>query len=216
IDGNFAPFNDTVTPIVTSEYIYAITPPGAMPGFVNVAVVDSQYADAYFGQFDPNVGFAVRTLVDGYEYVASDMEITGVTPDNGFLIGDEPAVVEGMFPIDSTIIDVTMSTAATAAMYYTVYFGDAIAPFDNNAPPPIITQTEMKVVSPRGPDVGFVDVMVVENADPLNFAVLEMGYRYYSMLIHAIYPDQGPVDGGTLVRIDGIFPTEAIFTAAQA
>jgi hypothetical protein len=216
IDGNFAPFNDAVTPIVTSEYIYAITPPGAMPGFVNVAVVEAQYADAYFVQLDPDVGFAVRTLVDGYEYVAADLEITNVTPDNGFLIGLEPAVVEGMFPIDSTIIDVTMSTAAQAAMYYTVYFGSTIAPFDDNAPPPIITQTEMKVVSPRGPDVGFVDVMVVENADPLNFAVLEMGFRYYSMLIHAIYPDQGPVDGGTLVRIDGIFPTEAIFTASQA
>lgn len=193
-DGIQAGFNDTVDPIITSERMYVITPPGNAPGLVNVSVATT---------VPPTQTPEFRVLVDGYEYVGG-LELTDVDPDIGHIFGREQVTLTGTFPVTTAFSQAL--EAQNAYLYYTVLFGNNVAPFDTTVPDPVITPTTMRVLSPPNPDVGFVDVSVIANDDPDIFSTLERAYRYYAMYITTVIPDNGPLSGGNNARITGLIP----------
>lgn len=206
-DGIQAPYDTSVTPIITSTRMYVITPPGNAPGLVNVAVATTVYT---------NQQPEFRVLVDGYEYIGG-LELTNVDPNIGHIFGREPVTLTGTFPVTQAFSD--MLDNADAGNYYTVLFGTRVAPFDVSMPTPVITPTEMHVLSPPNPDIGFVDVSVIAKDNPTISSTLDRAYRYYAMLITDIYPDRGPLPGGNGVRISGLFPVfdtiNNVYTAEQ-
>ncbi len=204
-DGRPAGFDATFNPIITSEAMYVITPPGVppnAPGLVDVSVRSHETPPK------------IRVLPLGYEYIG-DLELTDVDPPRGFIFGDEPVTLEGTFPVTTAFSNALL--ANQASLYYTAYFGYRIAPFDQTVPTPVITPTEMLVRSPPADAVGFVDVRVEDAEDPRIASTLARAFRYYALYITDIVPNTGSCGGGDQVRIEGLIPAfDAIRSVAEA
>ncbi len=201
IDSRPAAFDSSFNPVITSGAMYVITPPGLppnAPGLVDVSVATMVYS--------PDTP-EFRVLPLGYEYIG-DLDLTSVTPDRGFIFGDEPVTLGGTFPVSTPFSNALI--ASQASLYYTAYFGLRIAPFDQTVPTPVITPTQMLLRSPPADAVGFVDVRVQEATDPRIADTLARAFRYYALYITDVIPDNGPVAGGTQVKIEGLIP--AIFS----
>ncbi len=198
IDSWPAAFDSSFNPVITSGAMYVITPPGLppnAPGLVDVSV------------WSVETPVKIRVLPLGYEYIG-ELDLTSVTPNRGFIFGDEPVTLGGTFPVSTPFSNALI--ASQASLYYTAYFGYRIAPFDQTVPTPVITPTQMLVRSPPAAAVGFVDVRVQEATDPRIADTLARAYRYYALYITDVIPDNGPVAGGTQVKIEGLIP--AIFS----
>jgi len=207
-DGRPAGFDTSFNPIITAETMYVITPPGLppnAPGLVDVSVATMVYS--------PDTP-EFRVLPLSYEYIG-DLELTSVTPNRGFIFGDEPVRLGGTFPVTTAFSNALI--ASQASLYYTAYFGYRIAPFDLTVPTPVITPTQMLVRSPPAAAVGFVDVRVQETPDPLIASTLARAFRYYALYITDVVPDFGPVVGGNGVNLYGLIPAfDSIYSIAEA
>jgi hypothetical protein len=206
--GNPANFDPAANPVITPDSMFVITPPGAMPGFVDVLV-----STVVLPSETPNS----RLLVDGYEYLGP-LDVVEVDPDRGWIFGFEQVTIRGTFPVTQAFSD--SITAVSAANYYYVQFGNRFAQFDPFVATPVITPTEMRVLSPPAENVGFVDVSVGAFDDMggvIEFDTLAQAYRYYGMYFLRAVPPQGPVPGGNSVRLEGVFPgLNSISSISQA
>ncbi len=204
-DSRPAGFDSSFSPVITAGAMYVITPPGLppnAPGLVNVSV------------WSVETPVKIRVLPLGYEYIG-DLDLTSVTPDRGFIFGDEPVTLGGTFPVSTPFSNALISSQAS--LYYTAYFGYRIAPFDQTVPTPVITPTQMLLRSPPAAAAGFVDVRVQKATDPRIADTLARAYRYYALYITDVIPDNGPVGGGTQVKIEGLFPVfDTITSLAEA
>lgn len=164
---------------VTPGAIYLQTPPGDLPGTVDVTLI----LDLIYGG---------RSLTDGFRYL-DDFELFSVDPDQGHVSGVNPTVeLGGSFPVSSTINDV-----ATAASLYTVYFGYEIASFIKPAGLPVITAEYMYVSPPPSTLAGVVDVNIFAIAGISSryaqvFSADNNDYEYITfMQLGEVYPDNG-------------------------
>src|SRR6185295_3963484 len=117
-DGIPAAFDDSVSPVITSDSMFVITPPHAAPGLVDVAVATVEATPQ------------LRVLPLGYEYIDESFEIYSVNPDFGFICGGEPVTINGHFPVSTFFSQSLLGNVAGASVYYGVYFGGNFAPFD--------------------------------------------------------------------------------------
>jgi hypothetical protein len=200
-DGFPATFDDTAEPIISPDAMHVITPPGTAPGFVNVSVATTVL---------PSESPLFRVLRRGYEYILSEFDIYSVDPDRGKICGLEPVTLHGAFPVSTAFSQSLIGNLAGASQFYSVYFNDQLAVFDPSVPTPVITATEMFVLSPPGDDVGLADVRIVshdgDNFSDAVFRQLNQAYRYYAMTLTRCLPPQGPIAGGNVVGLEGFLP----------
>lgn len=197
-DGNAATFvPNGMGEFITTTAMYVQTPPGSVPGLVDVAVSANVYG--------------TRTVVDGYRYL-NDFEIFDLDPDSGPLSGLNTVIIEGSFPVAAPIFDLT-----TANAQYTAYFGTNVANFV--VPPgaqPIISTEFMYVEAPPSPIATVVDVDVFSDADSSQAIVSDPtanDYEYLALMqIGEVYPDSGFLGVFTPVQVLARLPITAPVT----
>jgi hypothetical protein len=188
---------DTGIPNIASAFntydIYVITPPGDMPGLVDVALIAGMY-DVY--AFEPL----------GYEYL-DPFAITDIIPNQGIIAGGTAVEVRGRFPLLQSL-----NSIAAANQYYEVRFGSSIAPFRvESGFLPVVSGESIYVTAPPSPITdgsgnllpGLVDVSVIDKIYGM-YRTYTNGYRY-GFEITDLQPNQGHYYGGNRVRILGDF-----------
>lgn len=157
----------------SSIYLFAMTPPSTQPGTVDVTIENPD-------------GTSV-TVPDAFTYeVPPKMELLSITPSEGYTTGNELVTLTGkLFERTSQ-----------------VYFGDTLA-----SGFVYYSQDKIAVKTPAWTQEETVDVKVV-NADG-TVSTLTQAFNYVNPpgpkppTVASVSPSNGPLEGGTVVYIDG-------------